>query len=238
MVRFERKTTAKTKAAIESLAKAKKQRGNYNTEAVKAALQEIFYGKCYICEDGSDKSIETEHFMPHRGDIELKYDWNNLYLSCGHCNSIKGNRYVPILDCTRVDVDLKISFRVLDFLSNEKEIEIQALDNSIETKNTCRLLNDVYYGKNSNTAREANIKRREIRKKISEFMQKVRMYIDEENPEKKQDLLMMLKIELSNRSEFTAFKRWIIRDHTKMCGDLLPLLSCQEGNHEHRLYRK
>lgn len=238
MVRFERKTTAKTKAAVESLAKAKKQRGNYNTEAVKAALQEIFYGKCYICEDASDKSIETEHFTPHRGNIELKYDWNNLCLSCGHCNAIKGNRYIPILDCTRIDVDLKISFRVLDFLSNEKEIEIKALDTSTETENTCRLLNDVYYGKNPNTAREANIKRREIREKILKFMQKVRTYIDEENPEKKQDLLLAIEAELSNRSEFTAFKRWIIRDHPKMCKDLLPLLSYQEGNHEHGIHRE
>ena len=226
MVRFERKTTAKTQAAIESLAKAKKRRGKYNTEAVKVALQEIFYGKCYICEDGSDKSIETEHFTPHHGDIDLKYDWDNLYLSCGHCNAIKGNRYVPILDCTRVDVEQKISFRVLDFLSNEKEIEIKALDNSTETKNTCRLLNDVYYGKSSNTAREAKIKRCEIRKKISKFKLYVRMYIDEENPEKKQDLLMMIQAELSNRSEFTAFKRWIILDHPEMCGDLLHLFSC------------
>ena len=58
--------------------KAKNEKASYNTPEVNVALYENFYGKCYICENKEATSYQIEHFVPHRGDDELKYNWNNL----------------------------------------------------------------------------------------------------------------------------------------------------------------
>ena len=51
MVRFERLDTEKSRAAVNSLIKAQKSNGDCNTPEVMEALQEMFHGKCYICEN-------------------------------------------------------------------------------------------------------------------------------------------------------------------------------------------
>ncbi|MBR1740781.1 MAG: HNH endonuclease [Lachnospiraceae bacterium] len=38
-------------------------------------------------------------------NLNLKYDWNNLFLACAHCNNMKSAKYEPILDCSKIDVD-------------------------------------------------------------------------------------------------------------------------------------
>lgn len=84
MIKIERKTTVKSEKAIESLEKAKQSNASYNTSEVNAALQEMFHKKCYICENNNITSYQIEHLIPHKGDMTLKYDWNNLFLSCAH----------------------------------------------------------------------------------------------------------------------------------------------------------
>lgn len=95
MVKIERKETEKTKKAVADLYEAKGS--SYNTENVNKALKEVFHGKCYICENKNATSYQIEHLIPHRKDVELKYDWNNLFWSCAHCNNIKSDQYDPIL---------------------------------------------------------------------------------------------------------------------------------------------
>lgn len=86
--------------------------GNYNQPEVLDALKLIFNSKCYICENKKITSYNIEHLRPHKElNIDLKFNWNNLFLVCGHCNNIKSARYENILDCTEVDVDECISFR-------------------------------------------------------------------------------------------------------------------------------
>ena len=74
MVKIERRVTDKTKAAENSLQNAKCHMSDYNTEEVNAALKEIFFGKCYICENKEVTSYQIEHLISHRGNAELKYD--------------------------------------------------------------------------------------------------------------------------------------------------------------------
>ena len=61
----------------------------YTADDVVDQLEKDFNKKCYICELGKLSDINVEHLHPHHGDPELKYDWNNLFLSCPHCNSVK-----------------------------------------------------------------------------------------------------------------------------------------------------
>ena len=113
--------------AIEILQKEKaKDRGKYNTEEVVEALEAVFSSKCYICENKKITSYNIEHLKPHKDkNIDLKFDWNNLFLACAHCNNIKRANYENILDCTKVDVDELIYFKKTgNFAWEENSIEL------------------------------------------------------------------------------------------------------------------
>lgn len=220
MVKIERKETEKTKAAVASLEKAKKQKGSYNTQEVNDALYEIFHGKCYLCENKETFSYQIEHLKPHQGDIDLKYDWNNLFWSCTHCNNTKLNKYDPILDCTKENVDECIAFRKRGYFGIEERLEFEMLDERIETRNTAELLKNVYYGETPQKKIEAKIIRKKLREELSEFKNKVREYKEAEG-EDKEDLEIYLKHQLKNSSSFTAFKRWLIKDNKDYYKELL-----------------
>ena len=101
MIRYSRIDTDRARAAVKSLEKAKASNGSYNTPEVNKALAEMFHGKCYICENKQITSYQIEHLIPHRGNLELKYDWNNLFLACAHCNNTKLDKFDPVIDCTK-----------------------------------------------------------------------------------------------------------------------------------------
>lgn len=58
---------------------------------------------------------------------------------------------------------------------------------------------------------EARIIRKHLRENISDFKNYVREYIEAVG-EDKEDLELLIQNELSDKSEFTAFKRWLVRD--------------------------
>ena len=109
MIRIKRKDTAQTQLAIKDLEEASQRGNSYNTENVNRALKAVFYGKCYICENKHATSYQIEHLIPHHGNARLKYDWNNLFWACAHCNNIKSDKYEPILDCTKRSVEQLIA---------------------------------------------------------------------------------------------------------------------------------
>ncbi len=67
----------------------KKAEKKYNHKDIKAALKQMFNGKCAYCEsqvlhiDFGD----IEHFRPKVIFSELCFEWENLLLACGRCNS-------------------------------------------------------------------------------------------------------------------------------------------------------
>lgn len=78
-------------------------KGTYGDDRVKRALEKLFHDKCAYCEwsptAGSDWDVE--HYRPkgkvaendqHPGYYWLAYDWENLYLSCKHCNQARKDR--------------------------------------------------------------------------------------------------------------------------------------------------
>ena len=223
MVRIERKESDASKLAIRSLEKEKsKPNGKYNTDEVIAALQETFHEKCYLCEGKKSYDGEVEHFIPHGGDRDLKYDWNNLFWACGHCNHIKGNKYSPILDCTKTDVDEIISFRKIGYFGTKEKLSFEKVDkncDSQEVQNTCDLLERIYYGKTMQEQAGAKIIRHQVRVELTEFKNYVRDYC-EAHGEDKQDLFILIKSKLKSNSQFAAFKRWLVRDNQN-CQDFI-----------------
>ena len=221
VVKFKRNQTKKSQKAIESLQeqKAKGKSGTYNTPEVNAALQEMFYGKCYICERKGIESMEIEHLVPHKEDINLKYDWNNLFLVCHHCNNIKGAKYNPILNCTEEEIDKKIASRKEGYFGKNEKFVFDILDQTEKTVNTQNLLKEVFYGSTPQKEMEAKVLRKILRKEMSKFKNEVREYEEAEEWEK-EDLICLMKKELSAKSEFAAFKRWLIRDNKESYPEL------------------
>ncbi len=110
----------KSQPAPECLEREKtKASGDYKCGCVLARTRDDFKNKCYLCEYKEPESINLEHFVAHRGDLDLKFDWNNLFWACAHCNSTKHDRFGEILDCTNpkhdVESKLKCAFSPFPF---------------------------------------------------------------------------------------------------------------------------
>lgn len=219
MIKIERKRTDKAQKAIISLQEAKRTKGTYNTPEVNAALQEMFHGKCYLCENRDVNSYQIEHMYPHRGNVDLKYDWNNLFLVCAHCNNTKLDHYHLILDCTKENIEELIAFRKKGYFGTEEELVFEPIVMREETMNTQKLLREIHYGSTPQKKMEAKILRKTLRKELSEFKEYVREYQEAED-EEKEDLECLLKQQLKDSSPFAAFKRWLIRDNKEIFSEL------------------
>lgn len=224
MIKIERKVTEKAQRAIMALQEARRRNSTYNTPEVYAALQELFHGKCYICENKDSTSYQIEHLYPHGENADLKYDWNNLFLACAHCNNTKLAKYDPIINCTEKNVEELIAFRKKGYFGTEEELLFEPLDFEKETINTQQLLQDVHYGTTPQKKVEAKILRKSLRKELSEFKEYVREYQEAEDAEK-EDLACLLKLQLGDSSSFAAFKRWLIRDHKERFPELFTYIN-------------
>lgn len=221
MIRYTRNDTEKAREAVVALEEAKASNGSYNTPEVNAALAEMFHGKCYICENKEGiSSFQIEHLKPHRGNADLKYDWNNLFWSCAHCNNIKNAKYEAILDCTQVDVDRKIAFRKEGYFGKDEKYRFIALEESEEIKNTVGLLQEAYYGSTPQKRLEAINIRRSLRRNLSDFKNLVRDYEEAEDYDK-EDIRCRICREVGQGAAFAAFKRWVLWDNQEKYKELL-----------------
>lgn len=90
MVRVERTFPAPISLEIEK----QKKSGSYSEPDVVEQLKKDFHNKCYICELADLQDPQIEHLLPHKnGEYpERKFDWNNLFWACGHCNGVKNQK--------------------------------------------------------------------------------------------------------------------------------------------------
>ena len=221
MVKFERPDSSEAHVAIESLKREKRKgSGKYNTNEVNKALGLMFAHKCYLCEKKDLDNLQIEHLVPHRGNRDLMFDWENLFLSCNHCNNIKNDKFTPILDCTKVAVDKKIAFRRHSEPFMPDKLEITALEDDVETRNTVALLNEVYYGSTAQKIEEAKIIRKQLSKELNAFEECVTDYNAADGEDKK-DLELSIMMKLKWNAPFAAFKRWLIRDASDKFPELL-----------------
>lgn len=221
--RIENELVSKAKDVLEQ--EKNKNNGDYKKEEVIKALNCVFHQKCYLCESLRPTALQVEHFKPHRQNKDLLFDWNNLCLSCAHCNNTKLAKYDNILDCTQIDVDKLMSFRIIDTVSGSSEVKVEVLENpEIEADvevdvvdMTAELLNNIYAGTTMTKKLEAN----EIRTKISEEMDRLRSALKELNYAKEsgnqddiKDQICLIEKLLKARQPYAAFKRWYIKDYS------------------------
>lgn len=107
MVKCDRSLPAPDSLAVEA---KKGANGKYNSDDVIDALKQVFHGKCYICEMQGLQDGEVEHLLPHHNGtyLNLMFDWNNLFWSCGHCNRVKNKRNMKEISSTVVKMTRRI----------------------------------------------------------------------------------------------------------------------------------
>ncbi len=198
----------------------KKLSGKYNCEDVLKALKADFKNKCYICGQKEPTSINVEHFRPHKGDTKLKFAWENLFWSCGHCNTTKLDKYENILDCTDFTSNVENRIRIYIKTYPKELVNVTPLDNAVETIETAELLTAVYNGTTVQKKLESNNLRELIKKELLEFRDQMIIYYDDDYTEAEKEVaLQKIKKHLNSASNFTDFKRWVVRENEVMKND-------------------
>lgn len=189
--------------------------GDYKCGDVVSTIKNDFHNKCYLCEESEISGINVEHFRPHRGDVNLKFDWNNLFYACPHCNNTKSDRYDDILDCTDPSIKIVdiIRFKMVP-LPKEKP-EITAIEMDATTQNTVSLLNEIYIGHTNIKENEAINICDKLCKEMWSFTKILYKYYYEPGltESDKDRLKKKISRKLSAESPFTAFKIWVIKDN-------------------------
>lgn len=198
-----------------------KKSGRYNCDDVLERLKSDFKNKCYICGHKAPTVINVEHLRPHKGNVHLKFAWNNLFWSCGHCNTTKLGKYENIIDCT--DPSANIEYRVRIYINPypKELVQVTPLDSTLETLETSELLSAVYNGTSPQKKMESSNLRELIKNELINFRdQTIIFYDDDSSLDEKNRALKKIKFHLSSASNFTEFKRWIVRENEVMKNDL------------------
>ncbi len=219
MVHFEKTFSEEIEMALER--EKKKKSGKYALEIVIEQLRHDFENKCYICEQ-KDIAIEIEHFIPHKKgkNINLKFDWKNLFLVCHHCNNIKlaKTNYNQILNCTNPEhkVTEWIEYKLNPIPKLYVEVvATYLLENSNIIQNTVDLLHEVYNKENTPNKKGSteNLKKW-IFNELTAFANLLTDYYSEEIEEDdKKVCYKRIQKHLQKTSAFTAFKHWIIYEN-------------------------
>lgn len=209
MVYFRKSQPAPSSLALEKV----KKLGTYRTEEVIKQIDIDFCSKCYICEQKNPTTINVEHFVAHQNNRDLKFDWNNLFYACGHCNNVKlaDKNFNTILNCTLLceNVDKVIAYKFNPFPKERPCFEV--LTPSLKAENTKELLDKVFNGEHTNLkSLEGSALRALLLESIKEFQE---LLMDYYKYDKNDIFLVKIKEHLSNKIEFTAFKRYIIRNN-------------------------
>ncbi len=207
MVKIERSFPAPASLVEE----AKKAAGSYREPDVIERLYQDFHNKCYICEIGDLQDPQVEHLLPHHNGKypERKFDWNNLFLSCGHCNGVKNQRKydIGIMDCCKDDPEEQIWFRF-----REKETQVSAKNReNAQAVLTAQLVTEVFNQKNTGLRTRASSQRlHELTLEMDKFyaaLEEVTEYPESTFAQRKARAL------LRRESAFAAFKRNYIREN-------------------------
>jgi hypothetical protein len=209
MIYFEKSQPAPESLAVEK----QKQSGTWRAQDVIDRVSADFRHKCYICESQKPNTINIEHFIPHQGNRDLMFDWNNLFYACGHCNGIKLAKYDNILNCTKVedDVEGKIGYRIKEF--PKFEVAVTAVENDTRSTQTAALLNAVFAGTNAEKRQEAAYIRERLQRELLTFRDLILQYKKNTNDSATKK---GIKAHLDSSSAFTAFKRAIIKSDPEL----------------------
>lgn len=208
MVKVERSFPAPSSLTEE----AKKKQGSYEKPDVVAQMKQDFHNKCYICELKNLQDPQVEHLLPHKNGtyLDRKFDWENLFWCCGHCNGVKNqNKYDQgIVDCCKVDPEGLINF---GFENNSIKLESKSCLKDDKVERTISLIWEVFNLNNTGMrVYKSAMRFKELQKEMNllfDNLEALRLQPDSKI------ILRKLKVLLKRESAFAAFKRSYVRAH-------------------------
>lgn len=219
MVKIERSYPAPASLEIEK----QKANGSYNKPDVVEQLRKDFHDKCYICELNGLADVNVEHLLPHKNGsyVDRKFDWDNLFLACPHCNFIKNKSKYDggILDCCVDDPEERIDFR---FEQDKVHVFARHVSDA-QAKLTAELVEEVFEERNTGIKTYASdVRYNELRKEMNKLYDNL-----EELTRNPQSRYCVKKIEalLRRESKFAAFKRNYVRNHADAYPQLVQFLA-------------
>ncbi|MFZ2451776.1 MAG: hypothetical protein WAW36_14765 [Methylovulum miyakonense] len=198
-------------------------RKKYDDKDVYDSLEKIFFSKCYLCETKEPHDINVEHFDAHMGNLDKKFDWNNLYFVCSRCNNIKLSKYNNLIDCCDPKQDV---FKAIKHLPPAtpyaKKVCVTAMSHDAKTAETQELLDAIF---NSEHTVNKKISGSFLRKKVFEqynlLLDQINAYYSPVATEAdKNQSLERMKVLIHRSSPYSAFIRWCILEDEKL-GPLL-----------------
>jgi len=210
MVYFDKSQPAPACLAVEQA----KADGDYKCDDVLDRIKDDFFNKCYICEYKEPVTINVEHFKSHQGNKVLKFDWNNLFWSCAHCNLTKSTYYDDLLNCTinTDNVETALEYKMNPF--PHEDVVINILTPSQKATDTKELILKVFNGTTKLKSLEAANLKTKLLVEIQSFQKDITEYYNDANDDDMNEFLFLkIKRSLSRKSNFTAWKRWIIRNN-------------------------
>lgn len=190
---------------------ARKKNGSYSENDVIEQLAKDFYGKCYICEIKPVQDPQVEHRLPHhnRRIPERVFDWNNLFYSCSHCNSVKNSEKYEegIIDCCARDPEELLKFQLIE---NKVKVLVKSKEDE-EALRTADLIEETFNSTSTGIRKQAGqVRLKELQGTMNALYSQLTHY--QNNPS---DVVTvrMLKGLLSKTSKFADFTRSYARDH-------------------------
>lgn len=152
-----------------------------------------------------------EHLFPHRNGRypERKFDWENLFWACGHCNGVKNKGVYDegIIDCCRLDPEKYLHFCIRD---NDVIVDVPDSDNDMP-KRTAKLINETFSLKNTGMRTYTCDERLRLLQKEMNLLYK-QLEKMHKNPNSK-IVIRTIRSLLRRESAFAAFKRCYVREH-------------------------
>lgn len=205
MIFFEKSKGEALQPILDS-AKSSDKEEAYRGGDVFETLKADFCCKCYLCEDAEVTVPNVEHFEPHKGDMEKKYDWNNLFYACGHCNNLKQHHFWPLLNCTlKADrIWEAVEIRFVPFPKPTVEIIAHPqIGKEKECTNTCALVEKCLTGRECTSIKQEGA--RALRKKMNREFTKIYEQIREKN-------VAGIKRMVADNAPFAGILRWLLRN--------------------------
>lgn len=186
-------------------------------------LKHDFHDKCYICGIKPVQDPEVEHLLPHKNGRfpERKFDWQNLFFSCRHCNSVKSQAKYDesVLDCCKRDPEM-----LIDFMLKGNSVSVNAKDDSdIEAVVTAELVNEVFNKMNTGMRiHKCQLRVDELLKEMNALLDTLEKY---QNNNHSTIIQRTLRGLLDRKSPFAEFKRYYIRVHPDMYPELMQFIN-------------
>lgn len=202
----------------------------YRSREVVNRLVEDFHDKCYVCEIRPLQGRNVEHLHPHKhGKFqELMFDWNNLFLSCPHCNNVKAKQKYDegIIDCCARDPEALLEQRLVE---NEVCVSVLAEDDH-EASLTAELIEEVFMSDNTALrSLDADMRLKELQKKMNLLYKNLATYRKDPSDYFARRVLVSL---LKPEAAFAGFTRCYVRRHLSDYPELAPYVAHNERSKE------